>query len=97
MDDINAGLTDLGVDSIKRFPRIQYLSESKVRFTHKKNVFVFDIVSKNLELKNNYPEDAGNVDIENSNFNTAYTIENNLFVSVKKNKFKLPMMKIKEL
>ena len=89
MDDINAGLTDLGVDSIKRFPRIQYLSESKLRFTHKKNVFVFDIVSKNLELKNNYPEDAGNVDIENSNFNTAYTIENNLFVSVNKEQIQI--------
>lgn len=89
IDDINAGLTDLRVDSIKKFPRIQYLTESKVRFCHKQKVFVFDVVSKNLELKNTYPKEAGNIDIENSNFNTAYTIDNNLFASVGEKKVQI--------
>jgi len=89
VDDINAGLTDLEVDSINRFPRIQYLTDSKVRFTHKQKVFVLDIISKNLEIKNSYPKNAKNIDIENSTFNIAYTVDNNLFVAIDEKQLQL--------
>ena len=83
LDDFNAGMTDLQLDSLKRFPRITYISDFKFRFTHKTNLFEFDITSKNLDLINSFEKGAKNTNTDKETGNIAYTIDNNLFAAVK--------------
>jgi dipeptidyl-peptidase-4 len=82
LDDLNAGLTDLSIDSIKRFPEIHYLTANQFWFTYKDQLFSFDITSKNLERLGSYPEKAENVDIDDKTMAIAYTNENNLFIAL---------------
>ena len=81
LDDLNAGLTDLGEDSVKRFPRINYLDESKCRFTHKNNLYTYNVITRNLEKVNELPGEAENKDVCDETFNIAYTIDNNLYMA----------------
>jgi len=83
LDDFNAGMTDLQLDSIKRFPKITYISDFEFRFTNKTNLFEFDIVSKNTDLINSFEKGGKNTDIDKETGNIAYTLDNNLFVAVK--------------
>ncbi|MBC8487400.1 MAG: S9 family peptidase [Bacteroidetes bacterium] len=83
LDDINAGLTDLGVDSIKRFPRINFVEDYKFRFIFKQKLFLFDVISKNLILLNNYEKTGKNIDVCDESYAIAYTIDNNLYVALK--------------
>ncbi|MCB0804251.1 MAG: S9 family peptidase [Bacteroidales bacterium] len=81
LDDLNAGLTDLGEDSIKRFPRISYIEDNVCRFEHGSNLYSYNITTRNLERVNSFPEEAENIDVCDKNLHIAYTIENNLYIS----------------
>ncbi len=81
LDDLNAGLTDLRIDSIKRFPSIDFVGDFKFRFTYKHNIFIYDIISKNLQLVNTTDPKAEHSDIENNTNAVAYTIDNNLYIA----------------
>lgn len=83
IDDLNAGLSDLGIDSIKRFPRYHYISDVKFRFSHKQSIMIFDVVSKNLNSVNRINEKARNINIHDDSWAAAFTIDNNLFVTHK--------------
>ncbi|RLD58380.1 MAG: hypothetical protein DRJ05_08155, partial [Bacteroidetes bacterium] len=89
LDDFNAGFSDLQLDSMKRFPTITYISDYKFRFTHKTDLFEFDITSKNLDLINSFEKTAKNKDIEKKTGNVAYTIKNNLYVAAHKEHIKV--------
>lgn len=82
LDDLNAGLADLGLDSIKRFPRISYLDDGSIRFSHKNTLLAYGIITKNLEKLNSYSGDARNIQINDKSHNVAYTVDNNLFVAI---------------
>jgi len=81
LDDINAGLEDMNMDSIKRFPNITFVDEFNFRFIFDDKMLLFDIVSKNLKFLNYYYENGKNIDIFNENYFIAYTIDNNLYVA----------------
>ena len=83
LDDLNAGITDLGIDSLLRFPTHHYISDVKFRFTHKQNLLLFDVVSKNLTRLNSYDKKAKNIQINDESYAIAYTIDNNLYVNHK--------------
>ncbi|MEZ5084246.1 MAG: DPP IV N-terminal domain-containing protein [Bacteroidales bacterium] len=82
LDDLNAGLADLNMDSIKRFPRIHHLPEHTFWFLHQNKLFKYSITTRNLEQKNEYPKEAENLEVDENAFNIAYTLENNLYVNV---------------
>jgi dipeptidyl-peptidase-4 len=81
LDDLNAGMADLGLDSVKRFPRFRFLDDLTIRFSHKNTLFAYNTVTKNLEKLNAYPQDARNRQIADNTYNIAYTIDNNLYVA----------------
>jgi len=81
LDDLNAGLTDLGEDSIKRFPRISYIDENTCRFEQGNNLFTYNITTRNLEKVNEFPEEAKNKDVCDKTLEVAYTIDNNLYIA----------------
>ncbi len=89
VDDLNAGMTDLKFDSLKRFPSIKYLDDNKIRFSFKKRLFVSDIISKKIDFVNEYDKKAKNIDIQSKTNAIAYTVDNNLFVAVDKNQIQV--------
>jgi dipeptidyl-peptidase-4 len=81
LDAINKGLKLLNEKESKRFPNISWIDKSNFTFTYNNKLFNFDLVKKEVSTLNRYPEKAENIDVEPKNFNIAYTIENNLYIS----------------
>jgi dipeptidyl-peptidase 4 len=89
LDDLNAGLTDLAADSVKRFPSINYMDENQIWFTHKSTLYSYHILTRNIQVKNTFPEDAKNTDVAPQSLAMAYTIENNLWIAYNGEQFQL--------
>ncbi len=81
LDDLNAGLTDLEADSLKRFPAIHFLEETQFRFTHKNQLYVYNLISRDLKSVNGNPEKTRNHDIVDETLAIAYTLDNNLYIA----------------
>ena len=81
LDDINAGLEDMNMDSIKRFPNITFVDDFNFRFIFDDKLLLFDVISKNLQFLNYYYENGKNIDIFDETSSIAYTIDNNLYVA----------------
>lgn len=82
LDDINAGLNELGKDSLKRLPRITWKDDKLGYFISGKTVYTYNVESMVLSEKNYYPDEAANIDLETNTYALAYTKDNNLFVSL---------------
>lgn len=83
IDDLNSGLSDLKLDSIKRFPSIDFTGDNKFRFIHSNKLLTYDIISRNLVTTNHLDEmedKAENKEICNKTGSVAYTVKNNLFL-----------------
>jgi dipeptidyl-peptidase 4 len=82
LDDLNAGMTEIELDSLKKFPSVSFVDEFKLRFMEKNKLFVYDIGSKNLAFINYYYEGGENINVFDETFAIAYTLENDLFVAL---------------
>lgn len=82
LDDLNAGMADIEVDSVKKFPKFTLIEDTKFSFFEKNKLFLFDLISKNLSFLNYYYEGGENLDVCNETFAIAYTLENDLFVGL---------------
>ncbi len=82
LDDLNAGMADLEIDSLKKFPSISFVEDFKFKFMEKNKLFMYDIVSKNLTFVNYYYEGGENIDVFNETLAIAYTLENDLFIAL---------------
>lgn len=82
IDDLNAGMMDLGLDSVKRFPGLNFVNSARVWFFVKNNLFEYDLVTRDLAQVNTLPEKAGHRDVCEVNRNIAFTVDNNLFIAV---------------
>ncbi len=82
LDDLNAGMADMEVDSLKKFPKITLVEDMKFSFFEKNKLFLFDLISRNLSFLNYYYEGGENLDICNGTFAIAYTLENDLFIGL---------------
>lgn len=89
IDQINAALTKIQADSIKRFPRISWLDNNSFRFYQKNKLLVFDIQTNSVKVVNEINEKAAGKDLETNNFGIAYTIDNNLFVAIDNNEIQI--------
>jgi len=82
VDQINAALTKIKNDSIKRFPRISWIDNNSFRFYQKNKLLVFDMLLNSVKIVNETDEKASGKDLEKTNYGIAYTIDNNLFVAL---------------
>lgn len=89
LDDLNNQINKMGYDSLKRLPRISYISEDVLMFNNDNNVFLYAIEKKELKRINSYPEEAENIDIEENTFQVAYTIDDDLYVSLENEKVQI--------
>ena len=82
LDDLNKELSEFGYDSLKRLPVISFISEDVLMFKNNNSIFLFYTDKKELKRINSYPEDAENIDVEENTFEFAFTIEDDLYVSL---------------
>ncbi|MDX9907085.1 MAG: DPP IV N-terminal domain-containing protein [Bacteroidales bacterium] len=82
LEALNAKIKELKESELRRFPSISWTGSSSFYFTGQNMIFLYDLSSSRLMKVNEYDGSGENVTISNKSFNVAWTIENNLFVSV---------------
>ena len=85
IDDINTSMHSLGRDSLKRFPRIKWISDNVFTFTVDNQIFNFDL-SKKIISEGLLLPDTGDNFIKNSVDEYAYNIGDNLYFLSKEGK-----------
>lgn len=81
--DLNKGLLFLNVKTLKKFPIITWINGTSFIFIAENQLLLFDISTKQAKSLNKMEENYENMDVENINFNIAFTIENNVYVASK--------------
>jgi len=82
LEGINKKLKEFDIKESKRFPSIKFIDENNFIFKYKNKLWQFNLSEKQLKELNSYSEHAENIDIEKNNYKIAYTIDNNLYISV---------------
>ncbi len=70
-----------GGEELKRFPSLDWISESVFLFHHKNTLWSYDLSRNQAKKGINYPDQAKNTDLHKGSMRLAYTIENNLFIA----------------
>ncbi|OQX77138.1 MAG: hypothetical protein B6D64_08730 [Bacteroidetes bacterium 4484_276] len=82
LSNFNDAAKSAGLDEMGRFPRINWLDGSRFYFTKDHKTFIFNLADSSLTKQNENDENAENLELAGKSFSVAYTIDNNLFVSV---------------
>jgi len=78
---LNTGLTALSAKPLEGIPAFTWISEGKMWFQANQNIYTYS-EKEGLKRSNWYPENAENVDIQEKTYAAAYTIGNDLWVSL---------------
>ncbi len=81
LTDLNAQLAKLNLKALESIPAINWLSASAFSFTTAKEALKYDL-SGTLDLMNTHPDNAENVDYHAKTYNAAYTVGDELRVSI---------------
>lgn len=81
LDELNALLRQFKEIELKRFPAVNWISNTEFMFQAQHKLFKVNIQNKSAKLLNSWPETAENVSVAPETYNVAYTIANNLFIA----------------
>jgi len=82
MDVLNKSMNLNNYDSISRLPRLRFYEDAVCRFKVKDNYFVYNFISNELKWINKVPDSAENINFEKDTRFIAYTVDNNLYLSI---------------
>jgi dipeptidyl-peptidase-4 len=82
LSDLNAAGKNIGMKELHRFPGITWRDALRFYFMHDNKIFIYDFSDSTLSKTNEFPDNAENLEVEPSSLSVAYTVGNNLFVSV---------------
>ncbi|MHC1706857.1 MAG: DPP IV N-terminal domain-containing protein [Bacteroidales bacterium] len=80
--ELNKSLEVLKIEALKRFPSVTWKDNNSFTFILKNKLLKYAVSPSTSEVLNTWDENAENTDIHPGNGNMAYTLENNLFLSV---------------
>lgn len=80
LNDLNKSI-GIKSSSLNTFPKIDWISFDSFRFWDGDSLFLYNIKDKSISFLNSIKKSAENVDAGDNN-HIAYTIDNNLFISV---------------
>ncbi|WP_456408535.1 DPP IV N-terminal domain-containing protein [Caldithrix abyssi] len=83
LDSLNALMNRANQTPLKKFPRIAWQNAQRFRFRSGQKFFVCDLTKPAVQLINEVPEQAQNVELHPKLNYVAYTIGQNLYVSLK--------------
>ncbi|MGD9899082.1 MAG: DPP IV N-terminal domain-containing protein [Calditrichaceae bacterium] len=82
-DTLNTRLSELGLASQAKFPAFTWLDKTRICFWQGENLIVYDLAKEKAVLANQIETTAQNKDIDENNNYVAFTIENNLYISLR--------------
>lgn len=82
LTDLNAAFAGAGIEAIKYFPEYEWIADSKIRIIEGSKWIEVDIASKKAVAKNSWNKEAENTDLSPEKYMVAYTLENNVYLSV---------------
>lgn len=82
LDMLNRGMNELNYDSLSRLPRLKFFNNEECNFLSKNNYFIYNYNINELHWINSIPDSAENVNFEEDTRFIAYTVDNNLFISI---------------
>ena len=82
LDNLNSKMSENNFDSLKRLPRISFLNNDEIYFNKGSKWFDYNFENKNLHNFAEIPDTAENIDFNKKSHYIAYTIKNNLYVSI---------------
>ncbi|MCX6287029.1 MAG: DPP IV N-terminal domain-containing protein [Bacteroidetes bacterium] len=89
LQSLNAKLKEAKEDTLPRFPVITVYKTSVFSFISKNRIISYSLADSSLQKLNSCSENAQNTDVAGHTFNTAYTMKNDLFVSVNGKEYKV--------
>jgi len=81
LDDLNLVIEKSQFKKLKSLPAFKWEDENTFRYTNDSKVFIFNVLTKDLNVINTYESNGENVDIAHATGKIAFTKENNLYVS----------------
>jgi dipeptidyl-peptidase-4 len=82
LTDFNAAVKNAGLEEMRRFPDFTWMDTKRFYFTRDNTIYIFNFADTSLVKKNEYDEKAENLEQAEKTFSLAYTIDNNLHVSI---------------
>ncbi len=79
---LNVGLKLAKEDTLSRFPSVSIYKTNVFSFSSGNSVFTYNLADGSLQKLNSWPSNAQNADMAAGTFSTAYTVKNDLFISV---------------
>ncbi len=82
LHDLNTALRKINEDELSRFPEVSWMDAYRLWFRDHNKLFIYDLPESSVTKSNEYDGEGKNVNIDKNTLNVAYTVNNNLFVSV---------------
>ena len=82
LDFLNSKMRELSQGELRQFPAISWIDRDRFYFMDQNRIFLYDLSALKLMKVNEFNSSGENVTISKKSFNVAYTIENNLFISI---------------
>lgn len=82
LDNLNEKMAKNDFDSLKRLPRIKFLNKTEIYFTSDNKWFSYNTETGLLQNFADIPDSAENIDLNKKSKYIAYTIKNNLYISM---------------
>lgn len=81
LSQLNKVLTASGFESLRNLPSVKFLNNKELGFSTQGKVLCYNLSKKTLTKLAEYPtENANNLDVEQTTFKSAYTVDNSLFI-----------------
>jgi len=82
LSQLNKVMLASDCESLRYIPSVKFLNEKEIRFNAQGKVLCYNLAKKTLAKVAEYPtQDAKNLDMEQTTFKSAYTIDNNLYIN----------------
>ncbi len=88
LNKINGKLTSNGLRTLSYFPRYSWFDKDIIYFINNKNLIYYFINKDSASIVNRVEPDASNINLAPNKRFMAYTVDNNLYVSLDTNKTK---------
>jgi len=80
--ELNTIVKSSGIEALKGFPAYTWVSDTKIRLLEENKWIELDVFAKKAEVRNSWNKDAENAEFSPEKNMVAYTLENNVYLSV---------------
>jgi len=86
---LNEELKNILEKPLKRFPEIHFIDQESFRFHKDGKILLVNLPGISVSVVNSYNSKRKNLEIDPVNFNSAYTVDHNIYVSISGDEFRV--------